>query len=77
MRLILTFPSLHNLLAAEKALRLSGDAKLKCRSTPTPPGLGDEICGVSLEILDHENEADVLLFLAQNNLAPKQLHRLS
>jgi hypothetical protein len=76
MRLIFTFPTLQNLLAAEKALRLSGDDKLKCRSTPTPPGLEQTICGVSIELFASEHESHARQFLEQLGLPPKGVHRV-
>ncbi|MBX9770348.1 MAG: DUF3343 domain-containing protein, partial [Candidatus Obscuribacterales bacterium] len=49
-RLILTFPTMFDVLAADKLLR----TKFNCRPTPTPPGLSTSICGMSLELLNPE-----------------------
>lgn len=70
MRTILTFPTLHQVLAAEKALRNDETTKTAARPTPTPPGLGSAICGMSLELLEKENQPKVLECLAKSNLNP-------
>jgi len=76
MRLIFTFPTLHKVLSAEKKLRVSGDERLRCRPTPTPPGLSNDICGMSLELISPENRDLALNFLEQANLAPRGVHSL-
>jgi Protein of unknown function (DUF3343) len=76
MRLIFTFPTLHKVLSAEKTLRASADDRLRCRPTPTPPGLSHDICGMALEIMIPENRDAALNFLEQANLAPKGVHSM-
>ncbi len=69
-RLILTFPTLHQVLAAERALRESGDSSLRCRPTPTPPGLSESICGMAIEIFAKEEQEKAIEFLRSQNLSP-------
>ena len=76
MRLIFTFPTLHKVLAAEKLLRQSGDDRLKCRPTPTPPGLSPDICGMSLEVMDSNSKESAEQFLRQAANAPFGVHFL-
>jgi hypothetical protein len=76
MRLIFTFPTLHKVLAAEKALRTSNDERLRCRPTPTPPGLSHDICGMSLELLNPENSPLAEQVLTEANLEPRGKHCL-
>jgi hypothetical protein len=76
MRLILTFPTLHQVLAAEKALRISKDERLRCRPTPTPPGLSHDICGMSLELISPENQDLAEAALKQANINPHGIHQL-
>jgi Protein of unknown function (DUF3343) len=72
MRLLLTFPTLHQVLAAEKALRLSGDELLRCRPTPTPPGLGElgSICGMSVELLNPQGKENAMALLTSRQIKP-------
>lgn len=74
-RLILTFSTLHAVLAAEKALRTAPQG-FQCRVTPTPTGLGYSICGMSLEILRLEEEPAVIDFLKQNRHSPEGIHHV-
>jgi hypothetical protein len=74
-RLILTFPTLHAVLAAEKAVRTAPQG-FQCRVTPTPAGLGYSICGMSLEILSLEEESAVVDFLRLNRVPPEGIHRV-
>jgi len=76
MRLIFTFPTLHKVLSAEKTLRTSQDEHLRCRPTPTPPGLSADICGMSLELMDPDYQDLALSSLARANLIPRGVHRL-
>ena len=76
MRLILTFPTLHKVLSAEKTLRTSGDERLRCRPTPTPPGLSHDICGMSLELMNPANRDLAELLLQQANMQPKGIYLL-
>lgn len=76
MRTILTFPTLHQVLAAEKALRKADDTKNAVRPTPTPPGLSSAICGMSLEILQKDLQQQVLDCLTRNNLKPAGLYEI-
>jgi hypothetical protein len=74
-RLILTFPTLHAVLAAEKAAR-TAPQRFQCRVTPTPAGLGYSICGMSLEILRLEEESPIIDFLRQNRCPPEGIHHV-
>jgi len=74
-RLILTFPTLHAALAAEKVLR-SAPESFQHRVTPTPSGLGYSVCGISIEILKIEDEAKVVAFLTLNQVVPSGIHHL-
>jgi hypothetical protein len=75
-RLILTFASLHQVLAAEKLLRTAPHA-FKCRPTSTPPGLATSICGMSIELLDHQQKNDIVRYLENESLAPEGVHEVS
>jgi hypothetical protein len=75
-RVIMTFETLHKVLSAEKALRADTAALFKCRPTPTPPGLSDSICGMSIELLEHERTAEVLAFLKDAGTPPAGIHTL-
>ncbi|MBA3995159.1 MAG: hypothetical protein C0469_16695 [Cyanobacteria bacterium DS2.3.42] len=76
MRTILTFSTLHQVLAAEKTLRNTEDIKNSVRATPTPPGLGSAICGMSLELLENEKRQPVLDSLASAGLNPAGVHEV-
>jgi len=71
MRIIITFETTHNVLAAEKALKSDVARNFRFRPTPTPPGLSDSVCGMSLEILAHDQKQDVLEFLSSCQITPK------
>ncbi|MBC8000384.1 MAG: DUF3343 domain-containing protein [Leptolyngbya sp.] len=77
MRIILTFPTLHHVLAAEKVLRENSETASSIRPTPTPPGLTSAVCGMSLEITRAENENLVLACLEKNGKNPVAVHQLS
>jgi hypothetical protein len=70
MRTILTFSTLHQVLAAEKALRNNEATKTSVRPTPTPPGLGSAICGMSLEVLDKDRQQAALECLSKACIQP-------
>jgi hypothetical protein len=72
-RIILTFETLFQVLAADKALR----EHVLCRPTPTPGGLSTAVCGVSLELLDHPQKDQALKRLEANNLRPNGIHELT
>jgi hypothetical protein len=72
MRLILTFETLFQVLAADKALR----DHVRCRPTPTPPGLTTAVCGVSLELLEHNQREEAIRRLGEENLNPSGVHQL-
>ncbi len=76
MRTILTFPTLHQVLAAEKSLRCSDATKSSVRPTPTPPGLSAAICGMALELLEKENRQAVLDCLAKAGLDPAGVYEV-
>ena len=71
-RLILTFETLFQVLSADKALK----SHFKCRPVPTPPGLSNDICGISLELLDTSERFEALNRLQENQLAPQAIHEL-
>jgi hypothetical protein len=71
-RLILTFNTLFQVLAADKLLRGS----FACRPTPTPPGITDSICGMSVELLDPSQKHAALACLEQASLAPSGVYEL-
>ncbi|CAN5376443.1 hypothetical protein BH11CYA1_BH11CYA1_38450 [soil metagenome] len=73
-RLLLTFSTLHRVLAAERFLRESGDKNFSCRPTPTPPGLSESICGMSIEVFAGDQMDSVVLFLRGKNLEPSGCH---
>jgi len=75
-RVILTFETLHKVLAADKALRADRTNSFKCRPTPTPPGLSESICGMSIELLEPARKDELLHFLQENDLAPKGVHEV-
>jgi len=72
-RLVFSFHTLHQVLSAEKALRTS----FGCRVTPIPPGIGESICGMAIEILNPQERDLVVNLLAKNNLAPVGIHEVS
>ncbi len=76
MRTILTFSTLHRVLAAEKALRSVDVTRSSIRTTPTPPGLSVAICGMALEILEKENRQAVLDCLSKADLNPAGVHEV-
>jgi hypothetical protein len=73
-RLILTFSTLHKVLAAQKVLA-SHQTNFRCRVTPTPAGLGDSICGMAIEILDTEMKDRIIACLARVDLKPSGIHQ--
>lgn len=75
-RLIVTFTTLHQVLAAEKALRQAKPIVFKVRPTPTPPGLSTSICGMSIEILEEDQKQLIMDFLSANSLQPSGLFKV-
>ena len=71
-RLILTFPTLFQVLAADKLLR----DRVKCRPTPTPQCLSSDICGLSMELLDRSQRDTALEILRSHSLPPKGEHEI-
>lgn len=71
-RFILTFETLFQVLAADKALR----EHVSCRPTPTPPGLTTAVCGVSVELLDPSQKETALTMLSAQGLSPSGIHEL-
>ena len=69
-RLILTFPTLFQVLAADKVLQ----GRFEFRPTPTPPGLSADICGMSIELLKFNQKDDAISYLAEANLEPMGVH---
>ncbi len=77
IRHILTFSNLHRVLAAEQALREATGKNYRCRPTPTPPGLDQAICGMSIEILDPEQLGEIVEYLKGFSLPPAGVHRVN
>lgn len=75
-RLIVTFPTLHQVLAAEKALRAAESAVFNVRPTPTPPGLSTSICGMSIEILEEDQQQAIIEFLRRSSIEPAGVFRI-
>lgn len=71
MRIIITFETTHNVLAAEKALKSAREKNFRFRPTPTPPGLSESVCGMSLEILAHDQKQDIVDFLSHRQITPQ------
>ena len=71
-RLILTFETLFQVLAADRALR----DKIRSRPTPTPPGLSASICGMSIELLDPDQKELALRSLSEASLKPSGVHQV-
>lgn len=71
-RVILTFETLFQVLAADRALR----GKFHTRPTPTPPGLSTSICGMSLELLEPGEQELALEHLAEASLNPAGVHQV-
>lgn len=71
-RIILTFETLFQVLAAEKVLRTS----VVCRPTPVPPGLSTSICGMAVEILELGQIELAKKILEQSELKPTGIHEL-
>lgn len=71
-RVILTFPNLFQVLAADNVLQ----GRIHFRPTPTPPGLSADICGMSIELLDLTQQEDALRFLSESNIQPLGVHVL-
>lgn len=74
-RIILTFETTHQVLAAEKAIK-AGDETWRVRPTPTPPHLSTSICGMSLELLDHALKNAVTEHLVASGLPPAGVFEL-
>lgn len=72
VRLILTFENVFQVLAADRALR----GKVLSRPTPTPPGLASSICGMSIELLQPEEEETALEHLSKAALKPTGRYRV-
>ncbi|MBY0551555.1 MAG: DUF3343 domain-containing protein [Candidatus Obscuribacterales bacterium] len=69
-RLIFTFETLFQVLAAEKNLR----TVIKCRTVPTPSGLSTDICGIALEIFEEADKEAAATALRASSLTPKGIH---
>jgi len=69
-RTIITFETVFQVLAADKVLR----EKVSCRTVPTPSGLSSSICGISIEILEPENEQLAFATLKTAGIEPKGIH---
>lgn len=73
-RIILTFTTLHQVLAAEKVLKTAPDALFRIRPTPTPPGLSTSICGMSIEILASEQKQPIIDYLKVKDMQPSGVY---
>ena len=71
-RLILTFETVFQVLAAEKLLK---NEFACCRTVPTPSGLSSSICGISIEILD-ESQKDLILARLESGKLKPGLHSI-
>ena len=76
-RVLLTFESLHKLLAAEKSISELNRKTLFVRPTPTPPQFADTVCGMSLEILSLDSKDEILKHLKFSNLEPENIHEVT
>jgi hypothetical protein len=76
IRHIITFANLHQVLSAEKALRLAPDKDFPVRPTSTPPGLDEAVCGMSIEVLDGLRLEEVLEYLNKQALPPRGVHQV-
>lgn len=76
-RVLLTFESLHKLLAAEKSISEAGNRAFLVRPTPTPPEIADTVCGMSLEILSRDLKEPIVEHLNNSNLKPKDIHEIT
>lgn len=74
-RIILTFQSLHQVLAAEELLKVAPQAFFY-RPTPTPPGLTTSICGMAIEILEHKQKSAILQYLEDQSATPEGVHEV-
>jgi hypothetical protein len=72
-RIILTFPTMFEVLSAEKILA----GTFHCRPTPTPPGLGSSICGMSIELLEPKERELSLKCLKEAGLEPSGVHEIA
>jgi Protein of unknown function (DUF3343) len=50
--------------------------RVSCRPTPTPQGLSTDICGVSVELLDHSQKQSALEILQANSQPPTGVYEL-
>jgi hypothetical protein len=73
-RLILTFESVHSLLAAEKCLRQNLNEHISIRATATPQHLTDSVCSMSLELFCIEEKDAILQVLKTENKYPSGVH---
>lgn len=76
IRHILTFANLHQVLSAEKALKQAENKRFQLRPTPTPPGLDEAICGMSIEILDGSHLKEAVEYLRSQSLPPTGVHEV-
>lgn len=70
MRIIVTFETTHAVLAAEKALKAARERAFRFRPTPTPPHLTDSVCGMSLEVLAHDQLQEIVDYLGDHKMPP-------
>lgn len=77
VRHIITFKNLFQVLKAERILTAEEPTGFSVRPTPTPPGLGSAICGMSLEILDVSQKTEILARLERLNLTVQGIFEIS
>lgn len=75
-RIILTFENVHFVLAAEKRLRNNLGNTNAFRTTPTPENITEVVCGMSLEILNHDKKDEILALLSNEKIKPTGVHYL-
>lgn len=71
-RLILTFETVFQVLAADKLLK----ERFQCRTVPTPAGLSTSICGISIELLQAGQEKEALSCLESDKLSPSGVYHV-
>ena len=76
MRIILTFETTHAVLAAEKALKGVKENGFRFRPTSTPPGLTEAVCGMSLEVLAHDQKQTIVEYLSNCQLTPNGVYEI-
>ena len=71
-RLIITFETVFQVLAANKLLK----DRVDVRSVPTPAKLSSSVCGISIELLQPAQKRDALDQLKKDGLNPTGVYEL-